>query len=102
MGQARKLRASFGVDPSRTPNIATATRKELDRRQKEDVQADNALATDTRRLEKLRKQTAEEIDAQRARLAAREQELRWQSAEADKQESEAAAVAAGRASHLKK
>jgi hypothetical protein len=102
MGQARKLRASFGVDPNQAPDIAAATRKELDRRQKEGIQADNALATDTRKLERLRKQTAEEIDAQRARLAAQEQELRQQSAEADKQEAEAAVVSARKAFHLKK
>ena len=55
-----------------------------------------------RKLEILRKQTAEEIDAQRARLAAQEQELRQQSAEADKQEAEAAVVSARKAFHLKK
>jgi hypothetical protein len=102
MGQARKLRDSFAADPSQTPDIAAATRKELDRRRKEDTQTANALATDIRRLERLRQQTAEEIDAQRERLEEEEQEMCRQSEEADRQATEAAVVAAGKASHLKK
>eukprot|EP00972_Heterocapsa_arctica_P069965 10336405-Heterocapsa_arctica.AAC.1 len=60
------------------------------------------MAADVRKLERLRKQTAEEIDAQRARLAAKEQELCQQSADADKQEVEAMMASAHKAFHLKK
>ena len=102
MGQAKELRERFAADPSQTPDIAAATRKELDRRRKEDTQAAKALATDTRRLERLRQQTAEEIAAQWERLEGEEQELCRQSAEADKQATEAAVAAAAKASHLKK
>eukprot|EP00972_Heterocapsa_arctica_P002956 435446-Heterocapsa_arctica.AAC.1 len=60
------------------------------------------MAAEVGKLERLRKQTAEEIETQRAILAARESELRQQSADADTQEAEASAASALKASHLKK
>eukprot|EP00972_Heterocapsa_arctica_P021518 3166230-Heterocapsa_arctica.AAC.1 len=102
MGQARELRERFAADPSQTPDIAAATRREHDRRTKEDTQAAEDLAKSIRKLEKLRQKTAAEIEAQQRRLEEEEQEMCRQSEEADRMAAEAAAVAAGKASHLKK
>jgi IgA-specific serine endopeptidase len=102
MGQAKELRERFAADPSQTPDIAAATRKELDRRRKEDSQAAEEAAKSIRKLERLRRRTAKEIDSQTERLEEEEQEMCRQSVEADRQAAEAAAVAAGKASHLKK
>ena len=66
-----------------------ARRTELARRQwGADQTADEGAAED-RELERLRQEATDEIEAQRTRLAAEEQELRQQISESDKLESEA-------------
>jgi hypothetical protein len=102
MDQARRLRASFGGNPDQAPDTVAARRAELDRRQRTTDQAADAMAVDARKLERLRKQTTDEIDAQRTRLAAKEQDLRQQSAEADRREVEAKLASAHKAFHLAK
>ena len=84
MEQARRLRVSFGADPEQAADTRAARRTELARRQREADQAADEEAAADRELERLRKE-----QAYRTRLAAEEQELRQQSSEADRLESEA-------------
>ncbi len=100
MEQARRLRVSFGADPEQAADTRAARRTELARRQRVADQAADEEAADDRELERLRKETTDEIEAQRTRLAAEEQELRQQSTEADRLESEAKLASASKAYHL--
>jgi hypothetical protein len=89
MEQARRLRVSFGADPEQAADTRAARRTELARRQWEADQTADQGAAEDRELERLRQETTDEIEAQRTRLAAEEQELRQQISEADRLESEA-------------
>jgi hypothetical protein len=100
MEQARRLRVSFGAEPEQAADTRAARRTELARRQRVADQAADEEAADDRELERLRKETTDEIEAQRTRLAAEEQELRQQSTEADRLESEAKLASASKAYHL--
>jgi hypothetical protein len=102
MDQAKELRERFSADPSQAPDIAAATRKARASRQKGGSQAAEAAAEEeaksTRKLEKTRRDMAEEIEL----LEEEEREADRQSMEASRQATEAVAAAADRASHLRK
>eukprot|EP00972_Heterocapsa_arctica_P043262 6381340-Heterocapsa_arctica.AAC.1 len=100
MDQAMRLRVSFGFAPEQAVDTRAARKMEIAHLQREaDKEADEEAAAD-RNLERLRRETAEEILAQRTRLAAEELELRQQSLDYDRVEAEAKVAATRAASQL--
>eukprot|EP00972_Heterocapsa_arctica_P059353 8752167-Heterocapsa_arctica.AAC.1 len=66
MEQAKRLRVAFGADQEQAADTRAARRMELARKQREDDQAADEKAAEDRNLERLRKETAKEIVAQRS------------------------------------